>query len=158
MAGEWQIVSERVIRQEEGEDVKPEAHSIGVRKGKLPGEESDEENAGAATKRSWGSSIKTYPMAVADAHDLDALLKKQTVPKGKERAERATGDSSLRDGPEADCSTNEPPIKREDPEQDSNISSLAFEGLQYDIAVKAEEPLSGEVVFKKRKVKNIRQK
>ncbi|KAI9768329.1 MAG: hypothetical protein M1840_004937 [Geoglossum simile] len=158
MAGEWQTVSERVIRQEESEDVKPDAHSTGVRKRKPPGEESDEENADAATKRSWGSSIKTYPTAEGDTRDLDALLRNQATPKGKGKAEQTTGDGILGDGPETDCSTNEPPIKREDLGKDANISRTPPEGLQGGIAVKAEEPLSGEVVFKKRKVKNVRQK
>ncbi|KAH0542739.1 hypothetical protein FGG08_002878 [Glutinoglossum americanum] len=161
MAGEWQTVSERIIGQHEDEDVKPDIHSIGVRKRKLPGEETDEEDAGPVTKKGWGSTIRTYPEAGKDMHGLDVLLKENVLRKGNNKAE-LTADGNTEDDQEADTTTTrqKAPIKREESEQEAKISRLLTEeSLEEDISVKMEEPsLSGEVVFKKRKVKSIRQK
>ncbi|KAI9782733.1 MAG: hypothetical protein M1839_004721 [Geoglossum umbratile] len=155
MAGEWQTVSERVIERHEDEDVKPDAHSTGVRKRKLLGEGSDGEDGGTATKINWGSTIKTHPGAGDDLHDLDALLRKKTTIKGKDKAKQLTGDVPPKDG----HPTDESFIKREDSERDEKIPRPPPEGsLKDDVEVKVEEPPPGEVVFKKRKSKNIRQK
>ncbi|KAH0565230.1 hypothetical protein GP486_001374 [Trichoglossum hirsutum] len=163
MAGEWQTISERVIGQQRGEDAKPD--SIGVRKRKVPEEESDEEDADTVTKKGWGSTIKTYPKAGEDLHDLDALLKK-TSRNGKGKAEEPVARGNMDDDIAAGhsgsvhdpCPTEEKQsIKREDSEEDTKISNFSpEESLTAHVAAKVDESL--EVMFKKRKVKNIRQK
>ncbi|KAI9864803.1 MAG: hypothetical protein M1813_002573 [Trichoglossum hirsutum] len=167
MAGEWQTVSERVIGQQRDEDVKPDTRSIGVRKRGGLEEESDEEDAGTVTKKSWGSMIKTYPESREDMYDLDALLKK--APRnGKGKAELPVAGGDMADDLAAGhsgsthdpCSAGEEPsIKCEDSEQDTKISrTLPGELLTGHVAAKADESPGGGVIFKKRKVKNIRQK
>jgi hypothetical protein len=160
MAGEWQTVSERVIKQQEDEDIKFDAHSTGVRKRKAPGEETDEEDASLDTKKGWGSTIKTYAEAGKDTHDIDLLLKK-ALRKGKDKVEQPPTASGVEDGLETDPAPagEELSIKREDSEEDVKGLRPPLEGsLKSDVAGKVEKPLGGGVVFKKRKIKNIRQK
>ncbi|KAF1984785.1 hypothetical protein K402DRAFT_335921 [Aulographum hederae CBS 113979] len=78
MAGEWHVVSQKPVyskREENMEDVKPEARAMGVRKRKAP--DDDEEDAHTILKKKgWGATYKSYPGAkgTADGEDLDALF------------------------------------------------------------------------------------
>lgn len=96
MAGEWQVVSERVLhesgvkdehKKEEGCDEEkmksgPEGINIGVHKRKYNNEAEEEDEVTRTMmggRKAWGSMIQTYSAAVGDAlgsaqEDLDSLL------------------------------------------------------------------------------------
>lgn len=161
MVGDWQVTSERVIKSE-GEDEKPDGIGFGVRK--RAAEDDEEQEAVEVKKAKWGSAYRTHPVGDNDV-DLDALLNNATR-KGKEPAVKADIEALVKaedcDGKEAIKTENEvkrlsdipvagstnETVKSEPPEE------VAFAGLAASDAKQG----VGEVVFKKRKAKNIRQK
>jgi|SRR5450432_2151835 len=163
MAGEWQVTSERIIEPDEGKDKKPEAIGFGVRKRTVPDDE-EEAEAIETKKRRWGSTYRTHPSAVDD--DLDALLNKP-IAKAKFTAtdldvkqefdQRATNDTKslpkIEDGEEDE---QKPSLKKEP--SDEEIKLPIIPSSPSNINKQEEGPGTGEVVFKKRKAKNIRQK
>jgi len=166
MAGDWQVTSEHVI---EGDSEKhPEAVALGVRKREREkaAEEEDEEALEAKKKR-WGSAYRTHPTADDDG-DLDALL--SSAPR-KEKGPMAK--------PEVDVTKSEDQevVKEEFasvdptmPNANSTAGAHAYEhqgalGIKSEVsdgegeaALSSVAPLREEIVFKKRKAKNIRQK
>ena len=171
MAGEWQVTSERIV-EAEGEK-KPEAVALGVRK-RVTGEEDEEEIE--AKKQRWGSKYRTYPTEEDDDGDLDALLNNATRNSNGLTAKTEAKDDVKRDvkkeieeeiktGPEVDAPTDlpsdvvalEPRIKREPSDGEAALASTIVP-LHADLKQEVEEPNVTDVVFKKRKAKNIRQK
>ena len=171
MAGDWQTLSERLIEpavKKEEEDMKPDVHSIGIRKRKHPGQEEEEEAGETIVRKGWGSRIKTHPGQSSD--DLDALLGgRHTIKPGAE-ASTSSAEGPGTGFPAVGISTTTstsseilkegPLIKRED----SDGNALALTALPAEgVTIKAEDG-EGEglteapVVFKKRKAKNIRQR
>jgi hypothetical protein len=166
MAGEWQITEERIIEANEGEK-KPDAVALGVRKRAI---EDEEEEAAEANKRRWGSIYRTQPTEDED-EDLDALLGNVTG-KGKGTAAKlevndevkveSKEESNLSDSPDQAAAgsskiTEEKTtgIKRE-PEDGEPIDPVV---PPLDTSLKQEVELKEpEVIFKKRKAKNIRQR
>lgn len=165
MAGEWQITSERIIDPTEGKEKKPEAIGFGVRKRTVPDDE-EEAEAIETKKRRWGSTYRTHPGGDDDA-DLDALLNKSTV-KGKQ----ASADSDVKQEPLEGTGDEAKPLLKVDPEfsedQILSIKGEPSDGLVKlpdtspalaDVDIKNEtDSGAGNVVFKKRKAKKIRQK
>lgn len=140
MAGDWQTVSEKVIRPEgEGEDGE-KMSTPGVRKRKHD-EDVDEEEEEAKQEaerfvsKGWGSRTRRYPGAEDGDEDLDALLASTTELK-------KTKDSGAKDTPAQDTAQEE--VKKE--AESSNGAPIK------------EEPSDGGagVVFKKRKPKAMK--
>jgi hypothetical protein len=165
MAGEWQVTSERIIGPTEGKEKKPEAIGFGVRKRTVPDDE-EEAEAIETKKRRWGSTYRTHPGGDDDA-DLDALLNNSTA-KGKQ----ASADSDVKQEPLEGASDeskphpkveaefgegHKPSIKREP--SDGLVKLADTSPALADVDIKNEtDSGAGNVVFKKRKAKNIRQK
>lgn len=155
LAGEWQVTAERII--EEGDDKKPDALALGVRKREA---EDDDEEAKEARKRRWGTAIRTYPTENND-DDLDALLgstgkgmapavKSEVMPIAKivikKEDNEDTGAPLSRKGEEM--------VMKSETEDEVKID---MEQLP-EATEPNNEPAAPGVLFKKRKAKNIRQK
>ncbi|KAI9765461.1 MAG: WW domain binding protein 4, partial [Candelina submexicana] len=170
MVGDWQTLSERVIepslKKEEGEDIKPEVHSIGVRKRKYLGEE-EEEAAQTNVRKGWGSRIKAHPGQ--DDGNLDALLgvgqnlgrKTEAFPSRTTNSGTRNSPTGAATAPPTDTLDLGPNIKKEDSNEGSPAWTVA---LPESISIKTEDGQGGEevsseapVIFKKRRTKNIRQ-
>jgi hypothetical protein len=155
MAGEWQVTSERVIDEDEGEK-KPDALALGVRKRVL---DEEEQELAEAKKRRWGSSYRTHP-AEEDDGDLDALLSNATR-KGKEPAPM----TEVKEEVEVEPAENGSQVNAEEGigkslEESENLDfkqELSDDKVALHTADPLEQTVPG-VVFKKRKAKNIRQK
>lgn len=141
IAGEWQVVSERVIG-EDGKEVK-KGLSTGVRKRKLD-EEEQEQIAAQETitkKKGWGNRFKKFPGKMGDDdEDVEALFKKKKVGvkqeeiiKGEPDVKAEEGQSALRDIP-----------------TEAEAAELAKDA---DAKAQSEEDATPVVVFKKRKKK-----
>ncbi|KAJ9668610.1 hypothetical protein H2201_001252 [Coniosporium apollinis] len=148
MVGDWQVTAERPVfpgvkKEEEDEDVKPEALNIGVRKRKFEGQEEVEEAGETVVRKGWGSTFKEYPGSKDAGDDLEALLKGVgTVKKQAEEAEPG------------------PRIKKEESEEGATsllIDSEPATAAESDIKAEKEAPATG-IVFKKRKAKVICQR
>ncbi|RHZ74635.1 hypothetical protein CDV55_104494 [Aspergillus turcosus] len=162
LAGEWQTVSERVIRSgDDAEEGKP-GSSIGVRKRKMEGDEEEQEARQEAERfvsQGWGSRTRQYPGAQSDA-DLDALLdstkdvKKVKLSTPDEQSKEKASKEAATPGTDAEHAAareSEPPsVKTEDKE----VAQLATSDTP---AVKQEDEAAPTgVVFKKRKPKVLR--
>jgi hypothetical protein len=178
MAGDWETTHDGTVikegrsklKKEDGVDVEADSLAVGVRKRKAPGEEDAEDAGVTLTRRGWGNTIKSYPGANDEDDDLDALFKRT---KGKSIAARLVDESA--DFDFAPAVKQEDDIKVEDAQSQSLVTTvdgalLKSEPSDWDSKVKLEEPIApdrpvkeetppeAEVFFKKRKVKNIRQK
>ncbi|KAL2840579.1 hypothetical protein BJY01DRAFT_218385 [Aspergillus pseudoustus] len=155
LAGDWQTVSEKVIRAEdEGEEA--QQSTLGVRKRKHDLDEEEEEAKREAEKfvsKGWGSATRRYPGAQEDK-DLDALLAStKEVKKAKvsgpdaEKSESATEEAQVTERtPAAEDREKTQQPKGEEPSEDKSLPAATKE---------LEEPAAG-VVFKKRKPKAMR--
>jgi hypothetical protein len=163
MAGEWQVTSERVIDEDEGEK-KPDALALGVRKRVL---DDEEQELADAKKRRWGSSYRTHP-AEHDG-DLDALLSNATrkgkepatIPKVKEEVEVESTENGSQVNAEAGVvkSLEEPEdLDYKQELSDDKVALHTADPLAAGLRPEGEEQTVPGVVFKKRKAKNIRQK
>jgi hypothetical protein len=162
MAGEWQVTSERIIEQEDGEK-KPDSLALGVRKRVL---DEDELEAVEAKKRRWGSTYKSHPME-EDNRDLDALLGNVTR-KGKEPAVKMETHAEVQEAmdgnPEVDGQPATPQFLEE--QNPAEIKKEPSDGEIHPTIPPSDGRLKQEgedlaapvIVFKKRKAKNIRQK
>lgn len=164
MAGDWQITSERIIDSTENKEKKPEAIGFGVRKRTVPddGEEAEEMET---KKGKWGLTYRTHPDD--DDPDIEALLSKS-----KSKGKLAAVDPDVKQGPLRNGGDDtKPPLKIEPEFGGDQKSSIKREPLDEqvklpettpsltDIDIKHEtDPATGNVIFKKRKAKNIRQK
>ena len=177
MAGDWQILSEKLVyendsvkKEEHNEDVKPGGLNLGVRKRRFEGQE-EEEAGEIAVKKGWGSTIRTYPGAKEDDDDLDTLLgaTKRVVTEGEGsqplgstrsfRSEQADNHAPVK---ESNPGHESPAIKQGDHADsgvvsDTNPKQTAV--VESSESVKQEEnPSDSGVLFKKRKAKPIRQR
>ncbi|KAH8808589.1 hypothetical protein F5884DRAFT_377021 [Xylogone sp. PMI_703] len=169
MAGEWQVTSERIV-EPAGQQKNPDAIGFGVRKRQV---EEDEEPMMEVKKKKWGSTFKTVP-SQENADDLDALLENATR-KGKENAPKAEIKeeietkiktepdtlptvSSTKFEPIGEVDQKPFSIKKEPSEHDTLLPTVngATEENPQQEDISATNP--PEILFKKRKVKNIRQK
>ncbi|KAL4808279.1 hypothetical protein BDV18DRAFT_134587 [Aspergillus unguis] len=140
LAGDWQTVSEKVIRPEEDEDGEKKP-TLGVRKRKHDADIDEEEEeakreAERFVSKGWGSRTRRYPGADDGDEDLDALLASTTEAKKNK-------DSGAGDTPTESTPTQEDSKKEADPSSEP---------------VKEEEPSNAGagVVFKKRKPKAMK--
>lgn len=179
MAGEWQTVSERVILPENSEvrDTKENIRTSGGDKkrkylGSGDDEEEEEENHNEPVRRkAWGSTTKTYPGLRAEDDDLEALLRdskpilqtntmaRQPV-SGVRSGDSTTNANSTSALPPPNNNEVIPTLKTEpseglnrDPLKVPDVTDVKEIGIKQD-----PDTISGEVLFKKRKAKNIRQK
>ena len=177
MAGDWQILSEKVVynndsekKEEYNEDVKPGGLSMGVRKRRFEGQE-EEEAGEPVVKKGWGSTIRTYPGAKEDDDDLDTLFgtTKRVVIEGEGskilgsgrsfRPEQANNHAPVKG---SNPGLDSPAIKQEDHADsvvvaDTNLKQTAI--VESSESVKQEEnPPDSGVLFKKRKAKPTRQR
>ena len=171
MAGEWQVTAERVLDQY-GEEQRPDALALGVRKRAV---EEEEEEAAEVKKRRWGTAIRTHP-GEEDDGDLDALLS-AGIRKGKGSATKAEVKEEvkqeIKEQPESkaipggevgsiprnDDLRKQPGIKREQSDEETALET-GVPALDLGVKQEGEEQsMAGTgVIFKKRKAKNIRQK
>ncbi|KAL3444064.1 hypothetical protein BJX65DRAFT_311206 [Aspergillus insuetus] len=154
LAGDWQTVSEKVIRAEEEET---QQSTLGVRKRKHDLDEEEEEAKREAERfvsKGWGSATRRYPGTQED-EDLDALLgstkdvKKAKI-SGAEAEKGATvkkEDQANEGAPASEDADQSQQPKEEDPSEDKPSIPAASK--------EPEEPTAG-VVFKKRKPKAMR--
>ncbi|PLB42468.1 putative formin binding protein [Aspergillus candidus] len=163
LAGDWQTVSTRVIREEgEGE----EGGVRGVRKRKMQEVDEEEEEAKREAEKfvskPWGSRTRVYPGAAGgEDTDLDALLEStRDLKKGKSsggdsgHGDNGNGDSGHGESETAtapDGVTAEPEKQvKEEAEEEKPESKMAAE------PAKPADDAAGGVVFKKRKPKVMR--
>ncbi|KAL6233178.1 hypothetical protein BDW75DRAFT_215924 [Aspergillus navahoensis] len=139
LAGDWQTVSEKVIRPE-GEVEEEKVPTLGVRKRKHDQDIDEEEEeakreAERFVSKGWGSATRRYPGQKDEEEDLDALLAstKEEVKKSKESGTGDDTSSKEEQGQKEQKLSDEVPVKEEE-------SSAAGMG----------------VVFKKRKPKAMK--
>lgn len=156
MAGEWQVTSERIIDDGNGEK-KPDALALGVRKRE---DEDEDEEAKEAKKRRWGTAIRTYPTENND-DDLDALLSNTSKGKGPDSKPETDGgikiDIKKENTGDVEALSS---IKREEPAVKSETEDDVKTNIQQvpEATEQNNEPAPSGVIFKKRKAKNIRQR
>ena len=156
LAGDWKVVSERVIEDENEKSTKDASKSIGVRKRKHEGGNNDDDEDGEdsapirfTSSKTWGSAVKEYPDAHRDKDDdLDALLestRKNIRPSAATNNDANAGTLPTDQGLEPEAAARESHPKEEEDEGSSSIAAAA--------AASSAVP---EVVFKKRKLKAVR--
>lgn len=181
MAGDWQVVSERAIFdnesvfKDEEDEAKGERNeerkyaeglSIGVRKRKYEGQEEEEEEVNETgemmeVRKGWGSSFHTYPNPRGE-EDLDSLLGK-TKMRRKDDIKRSESGSPPPPPVDAAQQTTDTvreqisSIKQVDADEIKPLlpptgSSLSNNNLKED----PDGPEQPGIVFKKRKAKPIR--
>lgn len=163
MAGEWQVTSERLITPE-GEEKKPDAVALGVRK--RPVEEHDKDLT-EPKKTRWGSAFRSHPTSEKD-DDLDALLSNATcLVKGLEPKTEGKEDPQrdIKQEPEPGIGTAVHLLESQKAigitRESSDSEVLLAPPSSPDASVKKESKAQAApagIVFKKRKAKNIRQK
>lgn len=178
IAGEWQVTSTRVIRDDADEETKAAGKATGVRKRETTEEQREEENAvqGLFKKpRRWGRDSKAMP-AEEDA-ELDALLSGSVLGKAKNEEVKTEVKPEVKD--EEVKTEEDNVVKKEEEEDDAaaadSATSLKTEAAAVPVKTEAGDdtadaassaPASAEapaapapVMFKKRKAKGtIRQK
>ncbi|EAW10618.1 putative formin binding protein [Aspergillus clavatus NRRL 1] len=156
LAGEWETISERVIRSGDAEEGKAET-SVGVRKRKLEGEGDEEEQeakreAERFVSQAWGSRTRRYPGEQSDT-DLDALLEST---KDIKKAKISTPETE----PTAQATEGTAPTEEAEPKPEPGSVKEAEASeppASTTPAVKQEEgEATPGVVFKKRKPKVLR--
>ncbi|KAF2401396.1 hypothetical protein EJ06DRAFT_537454 [Trichodelitschia bisporula] len=162
MPGKWQTVSVTPIAGSSKDPgvMNPDAVAVGVRRKKAPDEEEEEIRP---KKKTWGSTLKSYPGA-KDEDDLEALLSAPIATKVElEVKVEPVAVSFKQEG--SDSSTF---IKKEEPDGSEPIldAAPASSTVETDQPIKAEveAPVKKEaetpgagIVFKKRKPKPVRQ-
>jgi hypothetical protein len=157
LAGDWQVVSQRPVEQDE-ETGKGLSLNIGIRKRKFDGQEEDE--AGEIVKeKGWGSTTKAYPSGAQQ--NLDALLRggvsvknshSPTIFKQEGFAANVPVYHSAEGGDGTLVATDKVQVKQED---DLRLSAFTGQTTEQNEAASSESP---DIVFKKRKSKQIRAK
>ncbi|CEN59389.1 hypothetical protein ASPCAL01840 [Aspergillus calidoustus] len=155
LAGDWQTVSEKVIRAQDEEET--QQSTLGVRKRKHDLDEEEEEAKREAERfvsKGWGSATRRYPGAQED-EDLDALLAStKDAKKAKISGAEAEKGASAKEEDQA----NEGAPVSEDADQTHLPKEEDTTGDKPSIppaSKEPEEPTVG-VVFKKRKPKAMR--
>ncbi len=187
MASEWQVVSEKIIPQrvkeeEDDDEDEEEKHNKNVsaawsskRKRREHDDDEHGEDERPARRKGWGSTIKTYPGSESVDADLEALLGSNKLPEGSgstNDAGTAAVESQVEPNTEGahvdqlereqDEKQDVPVIKRETSDGQSIVPPAVPEASETpDVKAESEtqaQAQEGEVFFKKRKAKNIRQK
>ena len=171
MAGEWQTISETILtsNNEDGKESKERSRTSGVQKRKYPGQDDDDEADESARRTVWGSTTKVYPSSQPDNTDLDALLgSNKPLPQshygggpsvGMAHAEKAAEGRTSDLTKQALDNYDDTSVKTE-PFDAQTINPPVIDGEPHSNQVEAtgRDHKAGEVLFKKRKSKNIRQK
>lgn len=169
LAGEWKVVSERVIEEDE---TKPKDASavgaVGVRKRKhneADGDEDEEDkrefNHSHLTSKGWGSAMKQYPDPnTRDDEDLDALLESTKEIKKVKPSSSSESHTNLSAKPEKDETlqqkTDEALLpKKEEQEEDPQSNATPSAAPASTVKKEPNEAAPG-IVFKKRKPKAMR--
>ena len=177
MAGDWQTTSETllyeddVVKKAETDDVKPGGLNVGVRKRNFEGQEEEDEAGETVVRRGWGSTTRSYPGQGGDEDDLDTLLKstKRVIREGEglqtfesERLSRPMQVETHTTAKETQPGYDSPRIKKEAPTDSGGVSSTISSEVLVEappVTLKREEISPKiEIVFKKRKAKQIRQR
>lgn len=157
MAGDWQTVSQKVIRPEDSKTSDTSGLSVGVRKRKHEKDEDDEDQETKMfVSKGWGARIREYPGAQNDG-DLDALLEST---KDIKKSRPTASDTVVQEG----SGDSETPIKREEeapteherPSQPKGEEQSPTDKTSIPPVKSEEEEPAPEVVFKKRKPKAMR--
>ena len=175
MAGDWQTLSETPVyktnfKREEDVDVKSDTLSTGVRKRRYEGQEEYDEASEPAVRKAWGSTFRTYAEAGETGDDDLGSLLANTTTKAKKRGEMGDitersqasnpeGISRIGKQSQPDHLLSEgPSIKRENSGGGTRIVLNSSETNNTTLAIKQEDdPPAPAVVFKKRKVRAMRQ-
>lgn len=173
MAGDWQTVSESPLletakAEKETRDNKAEVLNIGVHKRKYEDQDEEDKPGEVLTERVWGSTTRSYPGVSPQDEELDFLLRKTSAPgktneeatscanKSEKDPEKLSASGILKHEPLSDRPPGQPFIKSEDP--DETVPS-SFRIPINDPAIQQEpSPEDSGIVFKKRKIKPIRNK
>ena len=149
IAGEWSVVSEKVVGEvnEEG-DFKEVSLNKGVRKRKVEEEEEEEMEATEVIrkKKGWGQVYKAFPGSLGATDEIESLFGKQTQEKEAE--------DEPQDAPEKDDHVK---VEDEDESEANPLTGIpTVEEAKVEaaeVSVKQEEASSAapSVVFKKRK-------
>lgn len=157
MAGDWQTVSQRVIRPEDSKTSDASSLSVGVRKRKHEKDEDDEDQETKMfVSKGWGSRIREYPGAQNDG-DLDALLEStKDMKKPRPTASDTVVQELPRDSETPIKGEKEPPTEHEQPSQPKGEEQSPTDKPSIPPVKSEEEETAPEVVFKKRKPKAVR--
>ncbi|KAL8946169.1 MAG: hypothetical protein Q9222_007400 [Ikaeria aurantiellina] len=178
MAGDWQTVAERPVRNgvkredglEDFKDFKPDPTlNVGIRKRKLE-DQDDEEGAPTATtaRKGWGSAMRRYPGSTGiEDDDLENLLN-NTVPLARRGPENGgapalpqpeiehtegASDFLTPEGFHQDKSQSTQSLKEEE-SHEIDLKALPSHQVPVDVAVKQEDGnAQPPIQFKKRKAK-----
>lgn len=153
LAGDWQTVAQRPIARNGG--VPSESLSTGVRKRKV--EEVDEEetsNVQFTTRKTWGSTTKTYPGTGSGSDSaLNDLLSRGTLPKKEPLPEIKSEPND-----QTDDGKKEPAVgvvvNDDTTEDDKSVVKKEIESLKSSTSDShglKEGDVAPEVIFKKRK-------
>ena len=167
MAGDWQVMSEtllheRVKKEEEDDETKPNGLNVGVRKRKLEEQEAEEEAVEPITRRNWGSTLRTFPGTMEEDSDLDILLSTTSTRLRRDGPSRETENSTITTAinnsatPDGPFPTTTPQLTQEDSANDVLTTVPLVDNSH--VAVKQEFPEYAGALFKKRKPKSMRQK
>lgn len=166
MAGEWQTVSETPVWSVKKEEEESKEGILNPQRRKRRGSRDDDEDEEEreVRKKGWGSSIKSYPGFQHEDDELEALLKSGKPGDQSQGANEIeigceVAQSSVLTNP-ADGNQNMPAIKRESSDEQVIKPIIAATEAPDVQNLKKEESNAGpeQVIFKKRKVKHIRQK
>lgn len=164
LAGGWQVVSQKIIDPEE-QAPNDNSLNIGVRKRKFEGQEEEEEAGETVVRKGWGSTTKEYPSNAKQS--LEALLSSSIAVKtegdvlvtSKEETDRpAVEDHNCYDANEKTdtlVAGDNIRLKQEDVSEPLILPDQAPDSSRDTPNNTTEAP---EIVFKKRKSKNSRQK
>lgn len=161
MTGEWQTVSRRIVKTQQGEDNEEEENeednkyvglNIGVRKRKVDDDELQHESKEKRRPR-WGTEVKSFAGNGED-DDLEALLGSTSSikPKPEEQTELVLAEGAEREvkkGPE---------IKQEEILGEMLSTNSLSNKTTSEASVKEEESEDVSSMFKKRKSKPLRQR
>ncbi|KAI9821417.1 MAG: hypothetical protein M1826_000698 [Phylliscum demangeonii] len=177
LAGEWQILSETVVHprtDDEGTERKSAVRRTGRFKREHSGDDDaddddDDDGDGDGHKaprrrRNWGSSTRTYPTAPAHDDPLDALLRRRAPASdsspmtGAATTARPT-ENGREDGTAVKTEPGESAVVKIEPGESAVLTQAATAALapapgDRDVG----DDAGVNVLFKKRKAKNIRQK
>ncbi|KAF2735483.1 hypothetical protein EJ04DRAFT_491586 [Polyplosphaeria fusca] len=160
IAGEWQVVSQRVIG-EDGKEIKPSGLSTGVHKRKLDEDEEEQQAAGEIIKKKkgWGHSLKSFPGksgADNDDDDIEALFKKtKRTPEVKREPKIEDKQAVKQEEGQEDALQEIPTVEEAARRGFTKVTNTTTSGLSPDVGVSIKKE-DGDVavptvVFKKRK-------
>jgi len=138
MAGDWETVAVRQIKQED--EVKPDVLNVGLRKRKYEGQEEEEEAVETVVRKGWGSTTRVYPgSSGGQVEDIAALMKGGLPEVNMEDETVVKTEADVIDVGDADNGVEKGEVKVEEKQEPTaSVASVA------------------PVVFKKRKAKVLK--